>query len=135
MNWSLHFRRFLATLGKPLTKEKQIERVLLAMGWSLHAPEQSGRCKWNRHAIYVSHDNIFGGLGIINSSRQTHQVHDDFISDADNAVLLEFAGFELAHGIIWQSRKCRKNLSLVVSISGDNQIDIHCLPQIICRAH
>jgi len=70
-----------------------------------HPPKQSRGSEGNRHSIDIPKDHVFGRFGIINSRGHPHEINNDFISDADDVILLQVSGLEFPNRVVGKRGK------------------------------
>ena len=120
---------------KILLKKYQVARVFGSMRWLFHSPKQTRRRERNWHAVNFVHNNVFRGLGIFDSTCRLHQIYNDFITNADDAVLCDFAGSKFPHCFIRKNSECFVKTLFVFWLRIDKQVNIHGASDVACGPH
>lgn len=104
------------------------------MGIDLHAVEQARGGEGNGDSIDDADDLVFAGFCVIDATGGGHEIDADFVSDADDGVLGDFAGLEFEHGFVGEGFEGFIDFGFVFEVSGDDDIDVSSHAWVACCA-
>ena len=73
---------------------------------------------------------VLDRLGVVHATAAFHQVHQDFIADADDGEFLNVAGIKLVHGLVGERTQRLENFRLVFRRRIHEQIQVGREPRV-----